>query len=151
MLFFNFTRVRNNFFAHESSLSKCFQCCTFFKNHNLVDNIIYLELETGKFKLSTKKYLRGGFGGLVGFELKGGIDAGKKFIDNLELFYHVANIGDLRSLAIHPASTTHSQLSKEEQFKSGVSDAYVRLSIGIEHIDDIINDLTNALIKSQER
>ncbi|MAJ96703.1 MAG: O-acetylhomoserine aminocarboxypropyltransferase [SAR116 cluster bacterium] len=123
----------------------------FLKNHNLVDNVIYPELETGNFKLSAKKYLRGGFGGLVGFELKGGIDAGKKFIDNLELFYHVANIGDSRSLAIHPASTTHSQLSKEEQFKSGVSDAYVRLSIGIEHIDDIINDLTNALIKSQER
>ena len=87
---------------------------------------------------------------MVGFELKGGINAGKKFIDNLELFYHVANIGGSRSLVIHPASTTHSQLSKEEQFKSGFSDAYVRLSIGIEHIDDIINDLTNALIKSQK-
>ena len=123
----------------------------FLKNHNLVDNVIYLELETGNFKLSAKKYLRGGFGGLVGFELKGGIHAGKKFIDNLELIYHVANIGGSRSLVIHPASTTHSQLSKEEQFKSGFSDAYVRLSIGIEHIDDIINDLTNALIKSQER
>ena len=86
---------------------------------------------------------------MVGFELKGGLEEGKKFIDNLKLFYHVANIGDSRSLAIHPATTTHSQLSKEEQFKSGVSDAYVRLSVGIEHIDDIISDLKNALSKSQ--
>lgn len=75
----------------------------------------------------------------------------KKFIDNLNLFYHVANIGDSRSLAIHPATTTHSQLSNEDKLKSGVSDSYVRLSVGIEHIDDIIDDLTLALDKSQEK
>ena len=86
---------------------------------------------------------------LVGFEIEGGIDAGKKFIDSLELLYHVANIGDSRSLAIHPASTTHSQLSSQDQLKSGVTPSYVRLSIGIEHIEDIINDIDQALIKSK--
>jgi O-acetylhomoserine (thiol)-lyase len=82
---------------------------------------------------------------LVGFELKGGKTSGRQFIDALEMFYHVANIGDARSLAIHPASTTHSQLTPEEQISSGVTEGYVRLSIGIEHIDDILADLTQAL------
>jgi O-acetylhomoserine (thiol)-lyase len=77
--------------------------------------------------------------------LEGGVEAGKKFIDNLELLYHVANIGDARSLAIHPASTTHSQLSEEDQIASGVTPGYVRLSIGIEHVDDIIADIEQAL------
>jgi len=90
-------------------------------------------------------YLKGGYGGLVGFELKGGRDAGRKFIDALKMFYHVANIGDARSLAIHPATTTHSQLTPEELLKTGVTDAYVRLSVGIEHIDDIIADIDQAL------
>ena len=88
---------------------------------------------------------RGGFGGLVGFELKQGREAGARFIDALKLFYHVANIGDARSLAIHPASTTHSQLSPADQLASGVTPGYVRLSVGIEHIDDIIADLDQAL------
>jgi len=91
------------------------------------------------------KHPKGGYGGLLGFELKGGRDAGRKFIDSLKMFYHVANIGDARSLAIHPASTTHSQLTPEEQIKTGVTESYVRLSIGIEHIDDIIADLDQAL------
>ncbi len=81
----------------------------------------------------------------MGFELAGGAPAGQKFIDNLKLLYHVANIGDARSLAIHPASTTHSQLSEAEQLATGVSPGYVRLSIGIEHIDDILGDLAQAL------
>ena len=93
----------------------------------------------------TTKYLRRGTGGLVGFELKGGSDAGRRFIDALKLFYHVANIGDARSLAIHPATTTHSQLSAEDQLATGVSEGYVRLSVGIEHIDDILGDLDQAL------
>ena len=82
---------------------------------------------------------------LVGFELKEGLEAGKRFIDALKMFYHVANIGDARSLAIHPASTTHSQLSPEEQLQTGVSEGYVRLSLGIEHIEDIVADLDQAL------
>ena len=93
-------------------------------------------------------YLSGGHGGLCGFELKGGKDAGRKFIDALELLYHVANLGDARSLAIHPASTTHSQLSVEDQAMSGVTPGYVRLSIGIEHIDDILADIGQALDKA---
>ena len=92
--------------------------------------------------------MKNGYGALIGFEMKDGVDSGKKFIDNLKLFYHVANIGDARSLAIHPSSTTHSQLSKDEQASSGVTPGYVRLSIGIEHIDDILEDLEQALSNS---
>jgi O-acetylhomoserine (thiol)-lyase len=90
-------------------------------------------------------YLCGGYGGLVGFDLKGGRKAGERFIDALKLFYHVANIGDMRSLAIHPASTTHSQLNPADQLATGVTPGYVRLSIGLEHIDDILADLEQAL------
>src|SRR5208282_2864965 len=98
----------------------------------------------------TAKYLPHGQGGLVGFELPGGADAGRRFIDALKLFYHVANIGDARSLAIHPATTTHSQLSEEAQTATGVSPGYVRLSIGLEHIDDILADLDQALAASND-
>ena len=87
----------------------------------------------------------------MGFELDGGTEAGKKFIDSLELIYHVANIGDARTLAIHPASTTHSQLSTEDQLRAGVTPGYIRLSVGIEHIDDIINDIDQAINKAQDK
>jgi O-acetylhomoserine (thiol)-lyase len=110
-----------------------------------VERVIYPGLQQGEARRRADAYLAGGYGGLVGFELKGGADAGRKFIDGLELFYHVANIGDARSLAIHPASTTHSQLSAEDQLATGTSPGYVRLSVGIEHIDDILSDLTQAL------
>jgi O-acetylhomoserine (thiol)-lyase len=100
---------------------------------------------TGEPKRRADAYLKGGYGALVGFEIVGGRDAGRKFIDALQLFYHVANIGDARSLAIHPATTTHSQLSAEEQLATGVTDNYVRLSVGLEHIDDILGDLSQAL------
>ena len=95
-----------------------------------------------------KKYLNGGNGGLMGFEIVGGRDAGKKFINALELLYHVANIGDSKSLAIHPASTTHSQLTEDELSDAGVTPGFVRLSIGIEHVDDIIADIEQALEKA---
>ena len=91
--------------------------------------------------------MTGGYGANR-FELPGGKEAGSKFIDSLELLYHVANIGDARSLAIHPATTTHSQLSPEEQLSAGVTPGYVRLSIGIEHVDDIIADISQALDKA---
>jgi O-acetylhomoserine (thiol)-lyase len=110
-----------------------------------VTRVIHPAYHKGIGAERTAKYLPHGQGGLVGFELAGGADAGRKFINALELFYHVANIGDARSLAIHPASTTHSQLSEAEQLATGVSPGYVRLSIGIEHIDDILGDLTQAL------
>ncbi|MBT3361081.1 MAG: O-acetylhomoserine aminocarboxypropyltransferase/cysteine synthase [Rhodospirillales bacterium] len=117
----------------------------FLNNHPKVAQVIHPSLQTGEPRRRADTYLSGGYGGLVGFELKDGRDAGRKFIDSLELFYHVANIGDARSLAIHPATTTHSQLSDEEQAATGVSPGYVRLSIGIEHIDDILADLKQAL------
>ena len=111
-----------------------------------VAKVIHPSLQTGLQRERADRYLSGGYGGLVGFELAGGREAGRRFIDSLKLFYHVANIGDARSLAIHPATTTHSQLSPEEQLASGVSPGYVRLSIGIEHIDDILADLDQALL-----
>jgi O-acetylhomoserine (thiol)-lyase len=102
---------------------------------------------TGEMKRRADAILSRGYGGLLGFELRGGMEAGRKFIDGLQMLYHVANIGDARSLAIHPASTTHSQLSPDEQAKAGVTPGYVRLSVGIEHIDDILADLDQALAK----
>jgi O-acetylhomoserine (thiol)-lyase len=110
-----------------------------------VTKVIHPSVQTGASRARADKYLKGGFGGLVGFELAGGREAGRKFIDGLQLFYHVANLGDARSLAIHPASTTHSQLTAEEQAAAGVTEGYVRLSVGLEHIDDILADLTEAL------
>ena len=117
-----------------------------------VTKVIFAGLhEDEEQKRRADAYLDGGYGGLVGFELKGGREAGRAFIDALELLYHVANIGDARSLAIHPATTTHSQLSPEEQLAAGVSDGYVRLSVGIEHIDDIVEDLKQALDKTADK
>ena len=117
--------------------------------HEDVTKVIHPSLFEGEQKRRAETYLggQGGgrYGGLVGFELKGGKAAGRRFIDALKLFYHVANIGDARSLAIHPATTTHSQLSPDEQLATGVSEGYVRLSVGIEHIDDILADLDQAL------
>jgi O-acetylhomoserine (thiol)-lyase len=113
----------------------------YLATHSEVTKIIHPSQQQGEARARAEKYLTGGFGGLVGFELAGGREAGRRFIDGLKLFYHVANIGDARSLAIHPASTTHSQLSPEDQLATGVSDGYVRLSVGLEHIDDILADL----------
>ena len=114
-----------------------------------VTKVIYPGLHTDPVqKRRADTHLQGGYGGLVGFELKGGLEAGRRFIDALEMHYHVANIGDARSLAIHPATTTHSQLTPEEQAATGVTDGYVRLSVGIEHIDDILADLDQALAAS---
>ncbi len=96
-----------------------------------------------------KRYLMGGFGGLVTFGIEGGREAGSRFIDSLELFSHLANIGDAKSLAIHNASTTHSQLNEEELAKAGVTQDTVRLSVGIEHIDDLIADIEQALTRSR--
>jgi O-acetylhomoserine (thiol)-lyase len=117
----------------------------YLDGHPAVERVIYPGLHEGEQKRRAETYLNGGYGGLVGFELKEGREAGQRFIDALELFYHVANIGDARSLAIHPATTTHSQLSEEDQRATGVTEGYVRLSVGIEHIDDILADLDQAL------
>ena len=117
----------------------------FLTNHPKVTHVIYPTLQNGEFRRRADAHFNGGYGALVGFELNGGREAGGRFINALQLFYHVANIGDARSLAIHPATTTHSQLSPEEQLATGVSESYVRLSVGIEHIDDILGDLKQAL------
>ncbi len=117
----------------------------FLNGHPKVAKTIYPGLMDGEERRRADAYLEGGYGALVGFELEGGREAGRNFIDALELFFHVANIGDARSLAIHPATTTHSQLSEEEQAATGVTPGYVRLSIGLEHIDDILADLDRAL------
>ena len=117
----------------------------FLSSHPSVEKVIYPSVQSGTAKERAEKYLKGGNGALMGVELKGGVESGKKFIDSLELLYHVANIGDSKSLAIHPASTTHSQLSPEEQLAAGVTPGFVRLSIGIEHIDDIIADISQSL------
>ena len=119
----------------------------YLESHSKISKVIYPSLMKGEYLARAKKYLRDGFGALLGFELKDGEKAGKSFIDNLKLFYHVANIGDSRSLAIHPASTTHSQLSEEEKLSAGVTPGYVRLSVGVEHIDDILSDLEQSLSK----
>jgi O-acetylhomoserine (thiol)-lyase len=95
-----------------------------------------------------RRYLPNGASGLVGFGVKGGMEAGRRFIEGLELLSHLANIGDARSLAIHPASTTHQQLSEEEQLQAGVTADFVRLSIGLETLDDILYDLDRALRKT---
>lgn len=117
----------------------------FLAQHPGVAKVNYPRLQKGVAARRAHQYLRGDYGGLVGLELAGGLAAGRAFVDALKMFYHVANIGDVRSLAIHPASTTQSQLSPEEQAASGVSPGYVRLSIGIEHSDDILTDLEQAL------
>jgi len=118
---------------------------TFLAKRPEVSRVIHPAHLQGEAARRTAKYLTRGHGGLVGFELKGGTEAGRRFIDALKLFYHVANIGDARSLAIHPASTTHSQLSAEEQLATGVTPGYVRLSVGLEHPDDLLADLEQAL------
>ena len=113
-----------------------------------VSRVIHPAHMQGRDAELSAKYLPHGMSGLMGFELHGGAAAGRRFIDALQLFYHVANIGDARSLAIHPASTTHSQLDDTDQMKSGVSPGYVRLSIGLEHPDDLLADLDQALAAS---
>ena len=120
----------------------------YLAKHPKVTKVIHPSQQTGEPRRRADAYLKGGYGGLLGFELAGGVEAGKRFINALELFYHVANIGDARSLAIHPASTTHSQLTAEDRLKTGVTPGYVRLSVGIEHIDDILADLDQALAKA---
>ncbi len=121
----------------------------FLANHPAVSWVRYPGLETGNENYATAaKYLKKGFGGMVVFGIKGGREAGARFIENLKLFSHVANVGDAKSLAIHPASTTHSQLSEEDLKSTGVGTDLIRLSVGIEDLDDIIRDLDSALKKT---
>ena len=124
---------------------------TFLKTNPLVNWVNYPGLTDNPNHKVAAKYLKHGFGGLVGFGIKGGLEAGKKFINSVKLLSHLANIGDAKSLVIHPASTTHQQLTKAEQAATGVTEDYIRLSIGIEDPDDIIEDIDQALKVSAKR
>ena len=114
---------------------------TWLESHPSVEKVHYATLPSSKYHALAKKYSPLGSGSVLSFELKGGVEAGKKFVESLELFSHVANIGDVRSLVIHPATTTHSQLSGDEQLAAGVTPGLVRLSLGLENIKDIKEDL----------
>lgn len=117
----------------------------FLKSHPLVSWVNYPGLEDHVSHRTAKKYLKGTYGALVGFGIKGGLESGKSFINSVKLLSHLANIGDAKSLVIHPASTTHQQLSKQEQESTGVTEDYIRLSIGLEDIEDIKEDIDQAL------
>jgi O-acetylhomoserine (thiol)-lyase len=117
----------------------------YLDGHDQVESVSYAGLQSSPWHERAKKLGGGrGFGSVLAFEIKGGLEAGKKFVEGAELHSHVANIGDVRSLVIHPASTTHSQLTPEEQLASAVGPGLIRLSVGIESIDDIIADLDKA-------
>ncbi|MCS7259158.1 MAG: O-acetylhomoserine aminocarboxypropyltransferase/cysteine synthase [Anaerolineae bacterium] len=120
----------------------------FLEDHPRVSWVTYPGLKSHPDYALAQKYLPKGAGAVLGFGIKGGLEAGRRFIENLQLFSHLANVGDAKSLAIHPASTTHSQLSPEEQRSAGVTPDFIRLSIGIEDIEDILWDLDQALAKA---
>ena len=120
---------------------------TWLENHPSVDFVYYPGLASSPYHLLAKKYLQNGFGGVLQFGIKGGAENGKKFINSLQLVSHLANVGDAKTLAIHPASTTHEQLSEAEQKQSGVLPNLIRISVGLEHIEDIKNDFEQAFAK----
>jgi O-acetylhomoserine (thiol)-lyase len=132
----------------ERHCANALKVAQYLEAHPKVKWTNYPGLKSSKYHDLAKKYLTNGYGALVGFGLKSGFEGGSRFINSLQLHSHVANIGDARSLAIHPASTTHSQLTAEERDSAGVTDDYVRLSVGIEDIEDIIADLEQALAKA---
>ncbi len=120
----------------------------YLEKHKSVKWVNYPGLDSSPEKAKADKYLPRGAGALIGFGIKGGAKAGKKFVNSLKLVSHLANVGDAKSLAIHPSSTTHGQLSKQEQLDCGVTDDFIRLSVGIEHLDDILADIKQSLIKA---
>jgi O-acetylhomoserine (thiol)-lyase len=121
----------------------------FLKGHPAVTWVNYPGLPEHPSHGLAKKYLGSSFGAILGFGIKGGLAAGRRFIDSVKLLSHLANIGDVKSLVIHPASTTHQQLTPEEQQATGVTEDYIRLSVGIEDVDDITEDIDQALAASQ--
>jgi O-acetylhomoserine (thiol)-lyase len=120
----------------------------YLEKHPKVAWVNYPGLDSSPEKERTRKYLRKGAGAILGFGIKGGLEAGRRFIDSLELVSHLANVGDAKTLAIHPATTTHQQLSPQEQLSTGVTPDFIRMSIGIESIDDILADIEQALAKA---
>ena len=132
----------------ERHCANALKVAQYLESHSKVKWVNYPGLKSSRYHDLAKKYLTNGYGALVGFGVKSGLEGGTKFINALKLHSHVANIGDARSLAIHPASTTHSQLTAEERQTAGVTDDYVRLSVGIEDVEDIIADIEQALAKA---
>lgn len=132
----------------ERHVSNAQKVAEFLKNHPRVSWVAYPGLKDSPDYKAAQKYMPKGAGSILGFGIKGGSEAGKKFIESLVLFSHVANVGDAKSLAIHPATTTHSQLNEEQQRSAGVSPDFIRLSIGLEDIEDILWDLDRALTVS---
>ena len=112
-----------------------------------MEKVNYPGLESSKYHELAKKYLTNGYGGVLSFKLKGGSEAANKFVNELQLISHLANVGDAKTVIIHPATTTHEQLTAEEQLKSGVEPGLLRLSVGIEHVDDLFEDLELAFEK----
>src|SRR5436853_35522 len=117
----------------------------FLEGHPAVSWVSYPGLADHPQHDLAQKYFTHGYGAIVGFGIKGGLEAGKQLIRHIELFSHLANIGDAKSLIIHPASTTHSQLTEEEQIETGVTPDFIRLSVGLETVEDLIEDLDQAL------
>jgi len=122
----------------------------YLSSHPTVSWVTYPGLPNSPTHNIAKKHLKHGFGAIMGFGIKGGLDAGVKFINSVKLLSHLANVGDAKSLVIHPASTTHQQLTEEEQLASGITPDFIRLSVGIEDVEDIIADIDQALVKSQQ-
>jgi O-acetylhomoserine (thiol)-lyase len=135
----------------ERHVANALAAAQFLEKHKLVSWVKYPSLPSSPYYELAQKYLPKGAGAVFSFGIKGGYEAGKKFIDSVKLFSHLANVGDARSLVIHPASTTHQQLSPAEQEAAGVTPDMIRLSIGLEDIDDILWDLDQALWASQQR
>ncbi len=134
----------------QKTVDNALQLAYWLEKHPLVSKVNYPGLESSKHYQLAKKYLRNGYGGVLSFELKGDKEETKNFINNLKLVSHLANVGDAKTLIIQPAATTHQQLSDEEQLAAGVSPTLLRISVGIEHIDDIIADLTQSFQKIHE-
>jgi O-acetylhomoserine (thiol)-lyase len=131
----------------ERTVENTLHVAKYLGNHDKIESVNYPSLQYNKYNERAQKYFPKGSGGVLTFELKGGKDAGQAFISALDLVSHLANVGDAKTLAIHPSSTTHEQLDPEEQISAGVTPGLVRLSIGIEHIDDILSDIGQALEK----
>ncbi len=131
----------------QRTVDNALELAKWLEQHPKVESVNYPGLKSSKSYDNAQKYLKNGFGGVLSFSLKGNLDSTKKFVDNLELISHLANVGDAKTLIIQPAATTHQQLSKEEQKAAGVAENLLRLSVGIEHIEDIKNDLEHAFSK----
>ncbi len=129
----------------ERHSSNAIKVAQYLESHESVEWVSYPGLESHPSYHLAKKYLPNGQGAILTFEIKGGMEAGKKLIQSVQLFSHLANVGDSKSLIIHPASTTHQQLSAQEQLAAGVTPGLIRLSIGTENIDDILKDLDQAI------